>query len=58
MKDEAESLVSDVQNYADGLVLAIQKGRIQEGLEYVQKMTNHLDQVKQYLELKKSIPEN
>ena len=58
MKDEAESLVSDIQNYADGLVLAIQKGRIQEGLEYVQKMTNHLDQVKQYLELKKSIPEN
>ncbi len=58
MKDEAESLVSDVQNYADGLVLAIQKGRVQEGLEYVQKMTNHLGQVRQYLELKKSIPEN
>lgn len=58
MKDETESLVSDIQNYADGLVLAIQKGRIQEGLEYVQKMTDHLDQVKQYLELKKSIPEN
>ena len=58
MKDEAESLVSDVQNYADGLVLAIQKGRIQEGLEYVQRMANHLDQIKQYLELKKSIPEN
>jgi len=58
MKDETESLVSDIQNYADGLVLAIQKGRIQEGSEYGQKITDHLDQAKQYLELKKFIPEN
>lgn len=57
MKKEAETLVEEIKVYSNGLISAIEKGKIQEGLEYVKQMKDHLDEVKQYLEFKKSIPE-
>jgi len=58
MKKESELLVDDIKIYSDGLVLALKKGRIQEGLDYVNNMIMHLEKVRQYLEVKKSIPES
>lgn len=57
MKEKSENLAEDIKIYSDGLVLALQKGRIQEGLDYVHKMNLQLEEVRQYLEMKKSIPE-
>ena len=58
MKKESESLAEDIKIYSDGLILALQKGQIQEGLDYVNKMKFHLEEVRQYLEMKKSIPKD
>jgi len=58
MKKESELLVEDIKIYSDGLILALEKGRIQESLNYVNNMMAHLEKVRQYLEVKKSIPEN
>jgi len=58
MKDEAESLVENIKIYSDGLILAIERGSINEGLDYLKKMTDHLSEVKQYLDVKKAIPKN
>ena len=56
MKKETESLVEEIKVYSNGLISAIEKGKIQEGLEYVKQMKKHLNEVEQYLEFKKSIP--
>jgi len=58
MKKESELLVEDIKIYSDGLILALEKGRIQEGLDYIGNMMRHLEKVRQYLEVKKSIPES
>ncbi|MGD8431819.1 MAG: hypothetical protein PVG23_04510 [Nitrosopumilaceae archaeon] len=56
MKEKEESLAEDIKTYSEGLILAIQTGKIQEGLEYVESMRSHLKKVQEYLQMKKSIP--
>ena len=58
MKDEVQSLVDDINIFVDGLILSLEKGKIQESSDYVEKMKNHLDKVQEYLEMKKSIQKN
>ena len=58
MKDEVQSLVDDINIFVDGLILSLEKGKIQESSDYVGKMKNHLDKVQEYLEMKKSIQKN
>lgn len=58
MKDRTQSLVEDIKILSDGLMLSLEKGKIQESSEYVKKMTNHLSKIQEYLEMKKSIHEN
>lgn len=58
MKDETQSLVEDIKILSDGLILSLEKGKIQESSEYVKKMTGHLSKVQEYLEMKKSIQDN
>jgi hypothetical protein len=58
MKEESAVLVEDIKIYAEGLVLSLEAGKIQESMDYVNKMKIHLDKVREYLELKKSIPKN
>ena len=58
MKDESQALAEDIKIYSNGLILALEQGKIQEGIECVNKMTLHLEKVKQYLEMKKSIPDD
>lgn len=57
MKEDSTQIAEDVKIYSEGLILAIKNGRIQESLEYVKKMRDHLSHVQNYLEMKKSIPE-
>lgn len=58
MKEEIQLLIEDIKIYSNGLILSIQKGNIQESLDYVKKINDHLVKVKEYLEMKKSIAEN
>jgi len=58
VKDEVQSLVDDINIFVDGLILSLEKGKIQESSDYVRKMKNHLDKVQEYLEMKKSIHKN
>ncbi|MBS3922159.1 MAG: hypothetical protein KGZ37_03300 [Nitrosarchaeum sp.] len=56
MKDDLENIVNDVKIYSEGLILAIQKDRFDEAVDYVSKMTNQLKIVMAYVKMKKSIP--
>ncbi len=58
MKEDATQLIEDVKIYSQGLITSIENGKIQESVEYVNKMSKHLGNVKEYLEMKKSIPDN
>ena len=58
MKEESTQLAEDIKIYSQGLVLSLEEGKIQESMDYVNKMKIHLDKVQEYLELKKSIPKN
>ena len=58
MKEEIQPLIEDIKIYSNGLILSIQKGSIQESLDYVKKINDHLVKVQEYLEMKKSIAEN
>ena len=58
MKEEIQPLIEDIKIYSNGLILSIQKGNIQESLDYVKKINDHLVKVQEYLEMKKSIAEN
>lgn len=58
MKEDATQLIEDVKIYSQGLITSIEYGKIQESMEYVNKMSKHLGNVKEYLEMKKSIPDN
>ena len=50
MKDESESLVNGIKIYSDGIIKSIENDKNNEGLEYVQKLKNHLFKIQQYLE--------
>ena len=50
MKDESESLVNGIKIYSDGIIKSIENDKNYEGLEYVQKLKNHLFKIQQYLE--------
>jgi len=56
MQTDTLSLVEDVKIYSQGLILSIEEGKIQESLDYVKKMRDHLTKIQEYLEMKKSIP--
>ena len=58
MKEEIQPLIEDIKIYSNVLILSIQKGNIQESLDYVKKINDHLVKVQEYLEMKKSIAEN
>ncbi len=55
MRKDTLSLVEDVKTYSKGLILSIEEGKIQESMNYVKKMRDHLTKVQEYLEMKKSI---
>ena len=57
MKKEYEPLAVDLKTYSEGLIHALQTGRHHDGLEYVAKMTQHIERIREYLELKKSLPD-
>jgi hypothetical protein len=57
IKDNTQ-LVEDVKIYSEGLITSIENGKIKESIEYVNKMRTHLASIKEYLEMKKSIPNN
>ncbi|MDH3384736.1 MAG: hypothetical protein OEL77_01835 [Nitrosopumilus sp.] len=50
-------MVDEINILLDGLILSLEKGKIQESSGYVRKMKSHLDKVQEYLEMKKSIHE-
>ena len=56
MREEYEPLAEDLRTYSDGLIQALKTGRHHDGLEYVGKMTQHIAKIKEYLEVKKSLP--
>lgn len=56
MKDDVESIVNDVKIYSEGLILAIQRDRFDEAVDYVSKMTNQLKIIMAYVKMKKNIP--
>ncbi|MFB5610044.1 MAG: hypothetical protein ACE5Q5_07480 [Nitrosarchaeum sp.] len=56
MKDDVENIVNDVKIYSEGLILAIQRDKFDEAMDYVSKMTNQLKIIKMYVKMKKSIP--
>lgn len=56
MKDDVENIVNDVKIYSEGLILAIQRDRFDEAVDYVSKMTNQLKIIMTYVKMKKSIP--
>lgn len=58
MEKEIDSIVNDVNLYADGLILALKSGKIEEADDYVKKMKDHLTAVKSYLKLKKKLKKN
>jgi len=55
MKDDVENIVNDVKIYSEGLILAIQRDKFDEAVDYVSKMTNQLKIVTAYIKMKKSI---
>jgi hypothetical protein len=55
MKVEAESFVSDIELYSKGLIVAIQNDKINEAIDYTNKMKELLERVKTYAEMKKRI---
>jgi len=57
MRDNTQ-LVEDVKIYSQGLITSIENGKIKESMEYVNKMQTYLASVKEYLEMKKSLPDN
>ncbi|GKS66901.1 hypothetical protein YTPLAS73_04480 [Nitrosarchaeum sp.] len=56
MKDDVENIVNDVKIYSEGLILAIQKDRLDEAVDYASKMTNQLKIIMTYVKMKKNIP--
>ena len=56
MKDDVENIVNDVKIYSEGLILAIQRDRFDEVVDYVSKMTNQLKIITEYVKMKKGIP--
>ncbi len=56
MKDDVENIVNDVKIYSEGLILAIQRDKFDEAVDYVSKMTNQLKIVMAYVKMKKNIP--
>lgn len=56
MKDDVENIVNDVKIYSEGLILAIQRDRFDEAVDYVSKMTNQLKIITAYVKMKKGIP--
>lgn len=53
MKDDVENIVNDVKIYSEGLILAIQKDRLDEAVDYASKMTNQLKIIMTYVKMKK-----
>lgn len=56
MKDDVENIVNDVKIYSEGLILAVQRDKFDEAIDYVSKMTNQLKIIMTYVKMKKSIP--
>jgi len=55
VKDSTESLVHDIRQYSQGLVVALEENRYNDVLYYVTKMQNRLQDVAEYSKIKKKL---
>ena len=55
MKEQVESIVSDVHVYSEGLILALKNNKFDEASDYAKKMKKQLDVVNTYLKMKEKI---